>query len=141
MSHHPRTPLNAIIGFSEMIQNEILGPVGALKYREYVDAINDSGAHLLHMINHILDISKIEASSIVLHDDEVDVERAIDETMTPLSLKAESGGVELVKTISQGLPQLNADQVRVKQILANPLSNAVKFTSPGGYGPYVHGKQ
>ena len=68
MSHDLRTPLNAIIGFSDMMKSEVLGPIGVPKYREYVDAISESGDHLLSMINGILDLSKIESSSVSLDD-------------------------------------------------------------------------
>ena len=132
MSHDLRTPLNAIIAFSGMMKDEMLGPIGVAKYREYIDAINGSGKHLLDIINNILDLSKIEASSIMLHDDEVDVDELIDDVLTLLCLKAKTGGVELVKVTPADLPRLNADGVRVKQILGNLLSNAVKFTPPGG---------
>ena len=132
MSHDLRTPLNAIIGFSDMMKAEIFGPIGEPKYREYVGFISDSGAHLLSMINDILDLSKIESASVRLNEDEVDVERSIDEVLKLLTLKAELGEVELVKDNSAGLPLLNADADRVKQILSNLLSNAVKFTPPGG---------
>jgi signal transduction histidine kinase len=132
MSHDLRTPLNAIIGFSDMMKNEILGPIGVPKYSEYVDAISESGAHLLDMINVILDLSKIESSSIMLDDDEIDVAGTIDAVLTLVALKAESSGVELVKVIPADLPRLTADEVRVKQMLGNLLSNAIKFTPLGG---------
>ena len=132
MSHDLRTPLNAIIGFADMMKNEMLGPIGEPKYREYVEAISDSGAHLLSMINDILDLSKIESSSARLHEVEVDIGRVIDDVMTLLALKAKSGEVELVKANSQDLPRINADEDRVRQMLSNLLSNAVKFTLPGG---------
>jgi signal transduction histidine kinase len=132
MGHELRTPLNAIIGFSDMMKNEILGPIGVPKYSEYVDAISESGAHLLDMINVILDLSKIESSSIMLDDDEIDVAGTIDAVLTLVALKAESSGVELVKVIPADLPRLTADEVRVKQMLGNLLSNAIKFTPLGG---------
>ena len=132
MSHDLRTPLNAIIGFSGMMKDEMLGPIGAPKYREYAVAISDSGSHLLNIINDILDLTKIESASVRLNDEEFDVERVIDDVLTLLALKAESGEVALMKVISADLPRLNADKVRVIQMLGNLLSNAVKFTPPGG---------
>ena len=132
MSHELRTPLNAIIGFSDMIKSEIFGPIETPEYREYIVAIGDSGAHLLAVINDILDISKIEASSVKLSDDEVDVRRVIDAALTLVTPRAQSGEVALKRDIGRHLPLLRADEGKVKQILTNLLSNAVKFTLPGG---------
>ena len=84
------------------------------------------------MINAILDLSKIESSSITLDDDEIDVEAIIDSVLLLVALKAELGEIELVKIIAADLPRLTADEVRVKQMLSNLLSNAIKFTPPGG---------
>ena len=132
MSHDLRTPLNAIIGFADIMKVEMLGPIGVPKYREYAVAISDSGSHLLHIINDILDLSKFESVSVSLNEEEFDVEPVINDVLTLLALKAESGEVEMVKVISAELPRLNADKVRVMQMLGNLLSNAVKFTPPGG---------
>ena len=84
------------------------------------------------MINAILDLSKIESSSITLDDDEIDVEAIIDSVLLLVALKAELGEIELVKIIAADLPRLTADEVRVKQMLSNLLSNAIKFTPLGG---------
>jgi nitrogen-specific signal transduction histidine kinase len=132
MSHDLRTPLNAIIGFADIMKAEMLGPIGVSKYSEYAAAISDSGSHLLHIINDILDLSKFESVSVNLNDEEFDVETVINDVLTLLTLKAESSAVDLVKVISAELPRLNADKVRVKQMLGNLLSNAVKFTPRGG---------
>ncbi|MFQ5783364.1 MAG: PAS domain S-box protein [Alphaproteobacteria bacterium] len=132
MSHELRTPLNAVIGFSEMIQSEVFGALGNAKYLEYAHDINESGAHLLALINDILDLSKIEAGKLDLNEEEVDVSRAIGACLTLIKERADGGNVEIRRRVPEGLPALRADERKLKQILLNLLSNAVKFTPPGG---------
>ena len=132
MSHELRTPLNAIIGFSEMIREETFGPVGSPKYLEYVKDINESGEHLLGLINDILDLSKIEAGKTEVHEEDVDVARVVRSCLTLVTEQAESGGVEIECDILATLPALRADERQLKQILVNLLTNAIKFTPSGG---------
>ena len=132
MSHELRTPLNAILGFSELMGNATLGPLGNPKYEEYVRDINDSGRHLLALIQDILDLSKIEAGKLTLDGEEIDVARTIRSCLVLVKERARNGGVELKTDIRQELPALHADQRKFKQILVNLLSNAVKFTPAGG---------
>ena len=133
MSHELRTPLNAIIGFSEIIQSETFGPVGSAKYREYVTDIHDSGKHLLALINDVLDLSKIEAGQMQLHEQAVDVPAVIRSAMGFMTERAREGGVTLAAELGPDpLPLLRADRRMVMQILVNLLSNAVKFTPSGG---------
>ncbi len=132
MSHELRTPLNAVIGFSEILAAETFGPLGHERYRGYVRDIRSSGAHLLKVINDILDTSKIEAERLHLADDRVDpaaVVAAVTQMTRPL---AQQGGVVLADDIEPGLPLLRADDRRMRQVLLNLLSNAVKFTPKGG---------
>jgi PAS domain S-box-containing protein len=132
MSHELRTPLNAVIGFSDMMKSEIFGALEVPQYREYVGAISESGNHLLKLINDILDISKIEASTVILSDDEVNLRHVIDSTLSYVTPRANSGELALKRNLGRDLPLLRADESKLKQILLNLLSNAVKFTSPGG---------
>lgn len=128
MSHELRTPLNAIIGFSEVARTEMFGPLGNDKYKEYSADIQDSAQHLLDLINDILDMARIEADKLELHDEVFDVAEVAE---TPMHL-VDSGRVKLTNAIPKDLPLLRADKRRVKQILLNLLSNAVKFTPEGG---------
>ena len=132
MSHELRTPLNAIIGFSEIIKNETFGPVGSPKYREYVADINDSGLHLLDLINDILDLSKIESGTDELHEDKIEVPEIIRSALKLVGHRAEQGRIKLELELPDQLPALRADERKLKQILVNLLSNAVKFTDAGG---------
>ncbi|MHA1601104.1 MAG: sensor histidine kinase [Alphaproteobacteria bacterium] len=132
MSHELRTPLNAIIGFSEMIRGETFGPLGSPKYLEYIDDINASGTHLLAVINNILDLSKIEAGKVELHEDVINIPGVVEACLTLIKGRAEQAGLKLTSNISNNLPPLYADERMFKQILINLLSNAVKFTPAGG---------
>ncbi|NIR62172.1 MAG: PAS domain S-box protein [Gammaproteobacteria bacterium] len=132
MSHEIRTPLNAILGFSQLVDNEVFGPVSPPKYREYVQDIHVSGSHLLELINDILDLAKIEAGKLKIHDSEFEVAPAIEASLRFVKERAGMGGVRLGTEIETGLPVLRADERKVKQILVNLLSNAVKFTPSGG---------
>ncbi|MBI3446006.1 MAG: PAS domain S-box protein [Magnetospirillum sp.] len=132
ISHELRTPLNAIIGFSEMMKHEIFGPLEPASYRAYVDDIHESGMHLLELINDILDMSKAEAGMTDLVESAVDVGDLIRSSMRLLSRRAGNGGITLSETIPESLPFLLADERRLRQIVLNLGSNAVKFTEDGG---------
>ncbi len=132
MSHELRTPLNAIIGFSEIINKEVFGPVDHPQYREYVGDIHDSGTHLLSIINDILDLSKIEADSYELNEDELRVESVLNACSRMIRTRAESGRLKLSVEIEPELPYLYADERALKQMIINLVSNAVKFTPEGG---------
>ena len=132
MSHELRTPLNAIIGFSEMMKNESLGPMGNDRYREYAIDINDSGLHLLALINDILDLSKIEAAKTDLCEENLYIPDLIRSVRTLVTGWQEKKGIELNIDTAERLPMLRADGRRLKQILVNILSNAIKFTESGG---------
>jgi PAS domain S-box-containing protein len=132
MSHELRTPLNAIIGFSEIIADDSFGPDGLPMYTEYARDIRDSGKHLLTVINDILDYSKIDAGKTELSDDINDIGEVISASIRMLIGPAENAGVQVRQSLHDGLPPLVADALKLKQILLNVLSNAVKFTESGG---------
>jgi signal transduction histidine kinase len=130
MSHELRTPLNAILGFSEMIGREVLGP-GAAQYREYANDIHGAGAHLLTLINDILDLSKAEAGKLELTSEPVDLNDLIKECARLVRGRAVEQKLRITLRVAL-LPLLLIDRLRVKQILLNLLSNAIKFTPEGG---------
>lgn len=132
MSHELRTPLNAIIGFSSTIKEEIFGPIGNDKYREYLEDIHNSGQHLLELINDILDVSAIEAGALELNEEDVSPYNITEAMMRIIRPRAEAGQVIVTSSIDATLPQIHVDERRIKQVLLNVLSNAVKFTPQGG---------
>jgi signal transduction histidine kinase len=132
MSHELRTPLNAIIGFSEMMLREVLGPLGNEQYRTYIGDIHESGTHLLQIINDILDLSKIEAGRMELEVSEFDLPQAIQNALVLVRERAIRRGITLGSTIDTRLGMISGDERKVKQVLLNLLSNALKFTPEGG---------
>ncbi len=133
MSHELRTPLNAIIGFSEVIEHEILGKAASNpKYVGYARDINDAGCHLLRVINDILDIAKIEVGRLELEEEVFDLENSLESCMKMLADHAEKNGVELVRATPAPLPNFRGDEKKFNQVILNLLSNAVKFTPEGG---------
>ncbi|MEX2454394.1 MAG: ATP-binding protein [Rhodospirillaceae bacterium] len=132
MSHELRTPLNAIMGFSEVIKNELFGPVGVPQYKQYAIDVYDSGAHLLAIINDILDLSKVEAGRFDLNETEIQVADQCRSVLHIVKGRADDGGITLVKGLPDDLPYLLADPRTLKQMLLNLLSNALKFTGRGG---------
>jgi cell cycle sensor histidine kinase DivJ len=131
MSHELRTPLNAIIGFSEMLTNDTL-MLEPAREREYAKLINESGRHLLSVVNGILDMSKMETGNFEIAPEPFAAAPAIAGCCDLLALKAQETGVELKTRIAHDLPELMADRRAFNQILINLLSNAVKFTPRGG---------
>jgi two-component system cell cycle sensor histidine kinase PleC len=132
MSHELRTPLNAILGFSEVMHAEIMGPMENRLYKEYAGNIHQSGSHLLHLINEILDLSRIEAGRFVVRAEEINVPEAIRTAHAMFELRAATMGIKLKSEIDPALPLLLADERACRQILINLISNALKFTPPGG---------
>jgi signal transduction histidine kinase len=126
-----RTPLNAVLGFSDLINQQTFGPISE-RYREYVQIIHDSGAHLLGLINQVLDIAKIDAGRLELAEDDVDVGEAIRACMQFVRCQADAKGIALEADVARDLPLLFADNRMFRQILLNLLGNAVKFTPKGG---------
>ena len=132
MSHELRTPLNAIMGFSEVMQGEIIGPMHNPTYREYAGNIHESGRHLLNLINEILDLSRIEAGRYELHEETVRLTDVAEDCHRLLRLKADAKGLQLVEDYDPDLPPVWVDQRAMRQIVLNLLSNALKFTPKGG---------
>ncbi len=132
ISHELRTPLNAILGFSEIIARECLGPVGSPRYKEYAGDIHNSGAHLLSLINDLLDVAKIEAGRMEIEPHMIDTEATLESALKFVSVKARERKQALTITVDGGAALLYADERAVKQIVINLVSNAVKFTHDGG---------
>jgi cell cycle sensor histidine kinase DivJ len=131
MSHELRKPLNAIIGFSEMMNREMFGPIGP-RYQEYSRLIHESGTHLLDLINSVLDMSKIDAGKFQLNEELFDLEETAQAAVRFLKIPAERAGVALKLSIAPNARLMFADRRAIKQILVNLLSNGVKYTPPGG---------
>ncbi len=132
VSHELRTPLNAILGFSEILEGEMLGGLDP-RYREYAKDIHDSGLHLLSIIDDLLDLSKIEAGRLALKEDHVDVAELFDTVGRFVRERASSAGLTLTIDLPQGLPGVKADRRAMRQVLLNLLSNSLKFTPAGGH--------
>ncbi|HEY0838260.1 MAG TPA: ATP-binding protein [Azospirillum sp.] len=127
VSHELRTPLNAIIGFSELMVSGYPGPLTD-KQRQYLETINQSGAHLLRIINDILDLSKISAEKLDLAEQEVHVGTLVDACLDIVRGRAVGRAMVLCAELPPNLPALWGDELRLKQMLINLLSNAIKFT-------------
>ena len=130
-SHELRTPLNAIIGFSQLIRQQPYGAVGD-KYLGYVKDIEDSGTHLLGIINDILDIARAESGRFELNEDAVDLADGIERALRQLEARAQKAGLAMTAVVPADLPLLWADGRRLKQMLLNLIGNAIKFTPHGG---------
>ncbi len=131
MSHELRTPLNSILGFSELLTDEIYGPLTE-KQKRHVSNIYNSGSHLLQLINNILDIAKIESGKLELNYEVFPVRQAIAEVEMVVKSLADKKRQNLTVRADENIPLLRADRVKLKQILYNLLSNAVKFTPEHG---------
>jgi len=131
VSHELRTPLNAVIGFSEIMRDALMGPIDN-RYREYAQDIHDSGQHLLRLIGDVLDLSKIGAGRLELHDEPVDLAQLMHVSQRLLAERARAGKIALEVDVARDLPVVMADPVRLKQIILNLMTNAVKFTPERG---------
>jgi signal transduction histidine kinase len=131
VSHELRTPLNAVIGFSEIMRDALMGPIDN-RYREYAQDIHDSGQHLLRLIGDVLDLSKIGAGRLELHDEPVDLGQLLQTCERLITERARESHVAVEIDVARDLPVVLADPLRLKQIMLNLLSNAVKFTPEGG---------
>jgi signal transduction histidine kinase len=130
MSHELRTPLNAILGFSDVIRSELHGALGSPRYQQYATHIHDSGMHLLDLINDVLDLSKITAGKMELHEQDIAISDLLSDVLA--LVKGRAKDVQLSEGPWPGLPHIRADYRHLKQILLNLLTNAIKFTPPGG---------
>lgn len=132
MSHELRTPLNAIIGFSEMIAQEQTLMLGAAQRKEYAQLINDSGQHLLSVVNGILDMSKMESGNFEIASEPFAPRASLLHCCNLLALKARENGIDLITDAPQDLPVMTGDPRAFKQIVLNLVANAIKFTERGG---------
>lgn len=132
MSHELRTPLNAILGFSEVLEAEILGAHHVPAYRDYAHDIHKSGQHLLDLINEILDLSRIEAGRYDLNEAEMRLDATIAECAHLIERRAQDKSIAMLLMIEPAMPMVQADERAIRQIALNLLSNAIKFTPEGG---------
>jgi PAS domain S-box-containing protein len=131
MSHELRTPLNAILGFSEVLERGIAGPLQS-RQTEYIGLVRQSGERLLHVINEILDLARIDAGKLQLYEETIDPRRLVDECLAIVQDRAAVGLLALSGKIEEGVPPLIADRARLTEILLKLLSNAITFTELGG---------
>jgi len=132
MSHELRTPLNAILGFSEVMKDEVFGEHSSSTYKDYSADIHSSGQHLLNLINEILDLSRIEAGRYELNEEALLLSYMIDDCRHMMNLRSRAKEQTIKAMIDPSLPRVWADERAMRQIILNILSNAVKFTPPGG---------
>ena len=133
MSHELRTPLNAILGFSDIIANRAMGDSAMERYSDYARDIHHSGDHLLSLINDLLDVAKIEAGRMEIDPKPVDPFHVMENVGRLMAGRLAAKRQEFSMTTSPDLPLLLADERALKQMLLNLVSNAVKFTPPGGH--------
>ncbi len=132
MSHELRTPLNAIIGFSEMLMKEGSLMIGPERRHEYAHLINESGHHLLSVVNGILDMSKIESGNFEIRPESFAPGHVLGDACNLLRLRAREAGIDLITRLPERLPAIVADKRALNQIMLNLISNAIKFTDRGG---------
>lgn len=132
LSHELRTPLNAILGFSETMQAQIYGALGSPRYLEYASHIHSSGKHLLALTDGILQLARGEAGRIELDESRLDLSRILRDCVDMMLPAAEKSGVTITLTVAPGLPALQADETKLKQLAFNLIGNAVKFTPARG---------
>lgn len=132
MSHELRTPLNAINGFSEILTEQMYGPLGDQRYVDYASDILTSGQHLLDMINDILDMAKVEAGKMTVDLHLIDLVDPVDAAIRMIRRKAEEKDITLIFAPEDNLPHVDADHRAIRQMILNLVSNAIKFTDEGG---------
>jgi PAS domain S-box-containing protein len=132
MSHELRTPLNAIIGMSEVIKQELLGPIGNERYRSYATDIHHSGEHLLSVISQILDLTRIDAGHVKLDLGDVDGGILLQEVAALYQPKVDAADLTLDVTLQAPVPRLMADEAVLRRVIGHLLGNAIKFTPAGG---------
>ncbi len=132
ISHELRTPLNAILGFSEIMERELLGELSS-RYRAYAADIHRSGQYLHGLVTNILDLSRIEMNQVVLDDEEVEIAELVEGSAAMLRIRAEAQSIRLETMVADGLRAVRGDRLRLKQALINLIANAVKFTPKFGH--------
>jgi signal transduction histidine kinase/CheY-like chemotaxis protein len=131
MSHELRTPLNAILGFTQLIHDGAVAPESP-QFTEFLGDILASGHHLLQLINDVLDLSKVEAGKLEFHPEPVDLGVLVAELLAIMRTTAASKSIVIANEVAPDMPAVVIDAARLKQILYNYVSNALKFTEPGG---------
>ncbi|MBM3548777.1 MAG: HAMP domain-containing histidine kinase [Alphaproteobacteria bacterium] len=130
--HELKTPLNAISGFAEIMRMEVYGPLGADKYREYVETIHQASAHLVEVVNDLMEVYSLEAGQIRVTPTKTDLRRTVLSVTKLLAHQAEQAGIHIVADIDNRIPAVETDEGRVRQVLINLVGNAIKFTPSGG---------
>ena len=131
LSHELRTPMNAILGFSEVMCEQLFGPLGE-RYLTYSGNIHDSGRHTLELIDTLLEVSRAEAGQLSLSESEIEPEGLIDECLRMVEMAAASKRLSLDSRFGQSLPRIVVDRAKLRQALLNLLTNAIKYTPAGG---------
>ncbi|HET9207038.1 MAG TPA: ATP-binding protein [Burkholderiaceae bacterium] len=132
MSHELRTPLNAILGFAQLLDNHA-GAQLQPSWREWLTRIQQAGWHLLAMINDVLDLSRVEAGTLALQDQRIDVRETVEASIAMIEAAAQRRRITVVRDLSDGASEVRGDPVRVRQVLINLLSNAVKYNRENGH--------
>ena len=132
MSHELRTPLNTVIGFSKILRNHGASPIADEDIVQYANLIHDSAEQLLAIINDILDISKIQSGRYTIDDSEVSINDVVDAATAGLRQTSEAASVDLSISLDAGAPPIRGDEAKLRQIVGNIVSNAIKFTPSGG---------
>lgn len=133
MSHEFRTPLNAIMGYADAMRSHVFGPLGDPRYQDYAGNVHDAGAHLLRLVEEILELTRIEAGRMNLQIASTPVSDCVAFAVELLAQKALEGGIDVQTDLADDLPLLQTDGGKLRQALLNLLSNAIKFTHPGGF--------
>jgi len=133
ISHELRTPLNAIIGFSEILRDELLGSLGSPQYRDYATDIHEGGLHLLRLVNDLLDLARIDAGQLELREAWIDIQALVDRCIRLVGQKAGDQGVTMSVDVAEQGQRVLADEIRLKQVIVNLLSNAIRFSERGDH--------
>lgn len=132
VSHELRTPLNAVINFAQLIAEELHGPAGDPKYVEYADTIRSSGQYLLALFNDLLDLARADSGRLTLARQPVNLRAQIVSVGRMMLVEAQAAQVDLITDVPRELPSVLGDSTRLRQVLVNLVSNAIKFTEPSG---------
>jgi signal transduction histidine kinase len=132
LSHEFRTPLNAIIGFSDLMQTRAFGPLGHDFYKDYAESIYASGTHLLHLIEQVLDVSRIESGAQSAEETNINVEQALRNCCTMLAMQADLEDISMSVDIPENAPMVIAEPTKFQQIFINLITNAIKYNRKGG---------